>query len=114
MTTTELPLFPFQTPPGLNADPEGLRMLDAAPVGRVRMIEGGHEVWLTLSYQANRMAMSDDRFSRARALAPGSPVSFPSIVGVTDVLSVMDPPKHTRLRKLMAKAFNARTVTKLE
>jgi cytochrome P450 len=112
MTTTELPQFPFQTPPGLNTDPDGLRMLDAAPVGRARM--GGHEVWLALSYQANRMAMSDPRFSREKALAADSPVAFPSMVGVTDVLAVMDPPKHTRLRRLMAKAFTARIVRQLE
>lgn len=114
MTTTELPLFPFRTPPGLETDPEGLRMLDAAPVGRARMVNGGQEVWLMLSYQANRLAMSDSRFSRERALAPGCPVGFPSMAGLTDVLSVMDPPRHTRLRRLLAKSFTARMVERLE
>lgn len=114
MTTTELPLFPFTTPAGLDTDPEGLRMLGEAPVGKARMSTDGQEIWLALSYRANRTAMSDPRFSRERALAPGSPVAIPSMVGITDVLAVMDPPKHTRLRRLMAKAFTARMVERLE
>jgi cytochrome P450 len=114
MTTSELPLFPFTTPACLDTDPEGLRMLGEAPVGRARMSTDSQEVWLALSYRANRLAMSDTRFSREQALAPGSPVAIPAMAGITDVLAVMDPPRHTRLRRLMAKAFTARMVERLE
>lgn len=114
MTTTELPLFPFTTPPGMSTDPEGLRMLDAGPVGQARMINDGQEIWLALGYQANRVVLSDIRFSRERAMRPGGPVTLPAAVGITDSITAMDPPRHTRVRRLVAKAFTARMIERLE
>ncbi|MBP2329126.1 cytochrome P450 [Kibdelosporangium banguiense] len=117
MTETQavstLPAFPFDTPPGHDTDPEGLRLLAEGSMARARMAEGGKEVWLALGYHANRQVMSDLRFARQPVTSPDAPVTVPALVGVTDVISVMDPPKHTRVRRLLAAAFTPRMVERL-
>lgn len=106
-----LPTFPFDTPPGLDTDPAALRLLATASVARALL--DGQELWLTLGYHATRQSMTDPRLSREPITQPGCPVTLPSVVGQTDVISVMDPPRHTRVRRLLAAAFTARMVTRL-
>lgn len=54
--------------------------------------------------------LTDPRFSRAAASAPGSPTITPGITGDPDNMLNMDAPEHTRLRRLVAGAFTARMV----
>jgi cytochrome P450 len=111
--TATLTAFPFSTPPSLSTDPDGLRLLAEGAMTRARMANDGQEVWLALGYQANRRCLGDPRLLREPATRPGSPVTIPSVIGVTDVLAVMDPPRHTRLRRLQATAFTPRMVERL-
>ncbi len=108
-----LPTFPFGTPPSLSTDPEGLRLLDGSSVVRARMAEDGKEILLTLGYHATRQSMTDPRLLREPVTRPDAPVTLPALVGVTDVISVMDAPRHTRVRRLLAAAFTPRMVDRL-
>lgn len=102
--------YPFDTPAGSDVDPEGVRLLASGPVAAARM--GGHEVWLALGYQAARQVLSDPRFSREAATRPGGPVTNQAAAN-PELLVGMDPPRHTRIRALMARAFSPRTVEQL-
>jgi cytochrome P450 len=66
-----------------------------------------------LGYQEVRQVLSDSRFSREAAVRPGSPVTNPAGSN-PELLVGMDPPRHTRVRALVAKAFSPRTVERLE
>jgi cytochrome P450 len=104
--------YPIENDPGLDHIPEGERLLAQGSVVQARM-EDGRLVWLALGYRAVRQVLTDQRFSREAASRPGGPVTTPS--AATDaVLSSMDPPRHTRVRRLMANAFSPRTVEALE
>ena len=103
--------YPFDTPAGADVDPEGLRLLEKGPLARARM-NGEHEVWLVLGYQAVRQVLSDPGFSREAATRPGGPVTNPAGSN-PELLVSMDPPRHTRIRSLVAKAFSPRMVERL-
>ena len=104
-------VYPFDTPAGSDVEPEGLRLLAEAAMARAVM--AGQPVWLALGYQAVRQVLSDPRFSREAASRPGSPVTNQAGAN-RELLVSMDPPRHTRIRGLVAKAFSARTVERLE
>jgi cytochrome P450 len=103
--------YPFDTPAGSDVEPEGLRLLAEGPMARALVY--GHEVWLALGYHVVRKVLTDPRFSREAATRPGGPVVTPAGLD-PDHLTSMDPPRHTKVRQLMAKAFSVRTVEGLE
>src|SRR5438552_14597958 len=107
-----LPTYPFDTPPGLDHDPIGLRLLARAPVVRAQMVDGP-QTWLALGYDEVRQVLSDPRFSRELAGAPGTPV-INQAASDPRLLIGMDPPRHTRIRRLMAAAFSPRMVERLQ
>ncbi|MEV4332031.1 cytochrome P450 [Streptomyces sp. NPDC049597] len=83
---------------------------ERGPVHRVRLPEG-HEAWLVVGYEAGRAVLADDALSKEwRNAAPDLGASQLS-AGIT-MLSA-DPPRHTRLRKLVAREFTMRRVEQL-
>ncbi|MEW1891237.1 cytochrome P450 [Streptomyces sp. IBSBF 3010] len=92
----------------LELDPAYARLRSEEPVTRVTMPHGG-DAWLVTRYADVRAALSDPRLSRAAAVGKDVPRSSPLIQQADSLLS-MDPPEHTRLRRLAAKAFTARQV----
>jgi cytochrome P450 len=104
----DLPLFPFEAPRSLGPAPQAVEMQAVDPVPHVRLASG-HDVRLATRYDDVRRVLTDSAFGRegcAPTIIPGSMSP--------DALTNMDPPRHTRLRRLVAKAFTARTIERLQ
>ncbi|WFE28454.1 cytochrome P450 [Solwaraspora sp. WMMD791] len=71
----------------------------------------GEPAWLATRYADVRFVLGDHRFSRAASVSRDEPRITPRRIE-GGVLS-MDPPEHTRLRRLVAKACTARRVEQL-
>jgi cytochrome P450 len=104
-----LPTFPFDTASPLQDEPEAARLRAEGPLARVQLRDGT-PVWVAVRHEAVRTVLSDPRFSRAAGSVAGAPTITPGFADQPDLLINMDPPAHTRLRRLMAGAFTARTV----
>ncbi|QHC32928.1 MULTISPECIES: cytochrome P450 [unclassified Streptomyces] len=112
MTATDhAPLaYPFNSGQDLDLSEAYERARDTPGLLRVRM-QYGEPAWLATRYADARLVLGDQRFSRALSLEHDEPRASE---GRRDsgILS-MDPPDHTRLRSLVAKAFTVRQVEKL-
>ncbi|HJZ60127.1 MAG TPA: cytochrome P450, partial [Gemmataceae bacterium] len=99
----------FQDPLGYFA-----RMREQAPVTPVTMPEGGR-AWLVTRYAEVRAALADPRLHKewATKLQPSDSSADPVFGYLSVHLLNRDPPGHTRLRKLVTKAFTARRVAAL-
>jgi cytochrome P450 RapN len=103
--------YPFSPAERLDLDPAYERLrAEQAPI-RVRMPYGG-EAWLAIRHEDVRTVLADPRFSRAATVGQDVPRTQPLIQHDSSILG-MDPPEHSRLRKLVAKAFTARHVEAL-
>jgi len=95
------------------ATPMGAIYAEYPPMSRV-VFPSGCEGWLVTRYEDVRLIFSDTRFSR-NLLAPGAPCLIEPgdfSTGEHSILN-MDPPDHTRLRKLTAQAFSVRRIAGL-
>ncbi|MGH8918095.1 MAG: cytochrome P450 [Actinomycetes bacterium] len=72
----------------------------------------GHEVWLVTRYAEVRTVLSDPRFSRAAAVRVGGPHAA-AVAPRPGTLTALDPPAHTRMRRLVAGAFAPRRIEQL-
>ncbi|GGU70318.1 cytochrome P450 [Lentzea flava] len=95
---------------GLEIDPMYGRLRDTEPLARVKLPHG-EEGWLLTRYDDVRLALSDPRFSLAQAAVRDTPRMGPQRMGA--ILTDLDPPEHTRLRRLLAHAFTVRRVEQL-
>lgn len=111
MSEPELPVFPFDTPAELDAEPEYRRLRRDDPVSKVRLRPGG-EAYLASRYEDVRRILSDPVFSRAATSDPGSAVLRPARRDPHLMVS-LDAPEHTRVRRLVARAFTTRSVEQL-
>lgn len=93
------------------AVPEIDKISNGRPVFRAELPDG-RIVWLVSGYENVRQVLTDPRFSRALAVAPGRATQgFETFAA--ESINGMDPPAHTRLRRLVASAFTARRVEAL-
>ncbi|WP_055552156.1 cytochrome P450 [Streptomyces sp. NBRC 110028] len=96
---------------------EGLELSEAYEEARERpgliqvRLPFGEPAWLVTRYADARLVLGDRRFSRAEALNRDVPRQGEGRMD-GGILS-MDPPDHTRLRTLVAKAFTVHQVEKL-
>ncbi|MFI6767428.1 cytochrome P450 [Streptomyces sp. NPDC050355] len=112
MTTADTaPLsYPFNIAESLELSDEYERARHRPGLLKVRM-PYGEPAWLVTRYAEARFVLGDQRFSRAEGARHDEPRQSEGrrdsgILG-------MDPPDHTRLRALVAKAFTVRQVEKL-
>ncbi|MEW9552883.1 cytochrome P450 [Nonomuraea sp. NPDC050783] len=104
--------FPFGPAVALELDPKYRKLQESERVARVRMPFGG-DAWLVTGYEDTRFVLSDPRFSRAVTLEMDLPRLQPRIVQNPEMIMSMDPPDHTRVRQVAARAFTPRRVERL-
>ncbi|SDD90336.1 cytochrome P450 [Actinokineospora iranica] len=100
--------YPFREPHRLTLEPEYARLREEEPVSRISLPYGG-EAWLATRHEDVKTVLGDSRFSRAALLGRDVPRTSPRLLRDA-TLHTMDPPEHSRLRKLVSKAFTPRRV----
>ncbi|HXW44048.1 MAG TPA: hypothetical protein VEL03_04625, partial [Streptosporangiaceae bacterium] len=105
--------------PAIRDDPFAhfARVRSQCPVQRVRLADG-HLAWVVLGYDAARQALNDPRISKdmLAALQDNGDVVAEGLPGPEfsrHMLNV-DPPDHTRLRRLVSRAFTPPRIAALE
>ena len=108
------PLFMPLTRTGLDPVPELGRRREEEPVSRLDLF--GNTVWLVTRHADVRAVLSDtDSFSNDFANLLGDDEdATASDLADPGGLGFRDPPEHTRLRRVLAPAFNARRLRELE
>jgi cytochrome P450 len=124
---TESPQVIGRVPADIMQDPYGIleKLREEEPVREIVWAHGA-KVWLITRYEEIRALVNDPRISKDGrrlnelfALHSGLPMpeDEPPGVGFDDELSThvlnSDPPRHTRLRSLVSKAFTVRQVERL-
>jgi nocardicin N-oxygenase len=104
--------YPFGEPHALDLEPIYARLRAEEPLSRVVLPHGG-EAWLATRFADARTVLADPRFSRAATVGADVPRVRPEIDHNPASILNMDPPDHTRLRRLVATAFTARRVEQL-
>lgn len=102
--------YPFAPGAGLVPSPAYARLREQ-PLARVRL-PYGDEAWLATRYADVRAVLSDARFSLAAAVGKDQPRTEAKAWDQVGLMS-LDPPGHTRLRRLMSQAFGARRIGRL-
>ncbi|MFF3458994.1 cytochrome P450 [Streptomyces sp. NPDC002730] len=92
-----------------NPYPYYARLRESGPVHEVRL-PNGEEMWLIVGHDEARAALADPRLSKSPATI-GATMLDEQVIG--PYLLVLDPPDHTRLRKLVVREFTARRVESL-
>lgn len=111
-------LLPYADP-AFVADPFPLyqQLREDGPVRRA-VIAGGLEAWLVTRYEDGIVALSDPRLSSdvRDASDPQLMQRLPATEPESMLRNMLrsDPPDHTRLRRLVSKAFTARRVAELQ
>ncbi len=98
----------------LRRDPHPVyaRLRELGPVHRVRLpaADGHYDTWLVVGYQEVRAALTDPRLANDGSRSGARPLDE-ELIG--KYLLLADPPQHTRLRGLVARAFTMRRVEEL-
>lgn len=98
--------FPFPTDSLYGPAPQWAQLRDQRPVAQVDM--GGATAWVVVGHENVRQVMIDPRFSRAAAAEAEAQQGGIAQAAGRDSILGMDPPEHTRLRRLVAGAFTVR------
>ncbi|WP_037855063.1 cytochrome P450 [Streptomyces sp. NRRL S-340] len=111
MTISDPQAFPFHETDELLIEPEFEELRANQPMCPVRLAHG-EPAWLVTRYEDVKTVLGDSRFSRAEAAARDEPRTRYHR-GLSGNILAFDPPEHTRLRRVVAKAFTARRVEQL-
>ena len=111
-TASSCPMhFPFHRTSVTDIPLDYIELRANNPVAKV-ILPTGDTGYVVSRYEDVRMVLSDPRFSRAETILPNVPklsaVDFPA-----GSLFTLDPPHHTRLRKLVSDEFTPRRIQNL-
>ncbi|MEU1803553.1 cytochrome P450 [Streptomyces sp. NPDC019937] len=95
----------------LNLAPLYERLRREEPLARVQL-PYGEPAWLATRYEDARLVLGDPRFSRAAAVGRDAPRVRPYAPG-PGTISTFDPPEHSRLCRLVTKAFTVRQIDRM-
>ena len=110
MTTAQPRAYPFESTK-LDVAPAYALLRREEPLSRVQL-PYGEPTWLATGYEDVKVVLGDPRFSLAAAVGRDLPRSRP-YASIDGTLKSLDPPEHTRLRRLVMKAFTVRRVEAL-
>ena len=108
---TEPVTYPFSEPERLEVDPNYGVTQNGEGLTRVQL-PYGTPAYIATRYEDVKSVLSDPRFSRELAVGEDEPRVMP-YVHRPDALTTMDPPRHSRLRRVVSKAFSARRIEAL-
>jgi cytochrome P450 len=112
-SVADLPTFPVPRRDPFDLPAEYARLREESPISRVRLWDGS-ECWLVTGHELAREVLGSRRFS-SDAMRPGFPQPSPrrrsDVLGRT--LVRMDPPEHTRYRRLLNPDFVIRRVEEM-
>jgi cytochrome P450 len=111
VTTAEPKIYPDGLPDRLEPDPLFAKLREQEPMIRVQL-PYGEPGWLATRYEDVKTVLGDPRFSRAAATGRDEPRMRPHLSPPGTILN-LDPPEHSRLRKLVMKAFTVRRIEQL-
>nr|WP_083886717.1 cytochrome P450 [Actinoalloteichus spitiensis] len=100
------PVFTLNEVPALESDPLFALFRRDRPLSRIRLPHGG-EGWLVTRYQDVRTVMTHPAFSAAAAASDRVPRMTVVAGRPAETIAGLDPPEHTRLRRLAAPTFRA-------
>ena len=90
---------------------------EKGPVHAITLADG-HAAWLVVGYEEAKLMLNDTRLSKdmQAAFASGGEVLAEGLPGKAFArhMLAVDPPDHTRLRRLVASAFSLRRIESLE
>ncbi|MEU2061398.1 cytochrome P450 [Streptomyces sp. NPDC013455] len=100
--------------PALDPDPLLDELLRSEPVSRIRLPYGTGHAWLVTRYEDVRFVTSDPRFSREEVVGRDVTTMRPvPVASQTAGVQYVDPPRHTVLRRVVARAFTGRSMQRL-
>ncbi|MEU3859819.1 cytochrome P450 [Streptomyces sp. NPDC028722] len=106
--------WPVDDLPALDPDPFLDEVLRDEPVTRIRLPHGEGHAWLITRYEDVRFVTSDPRFSREQVVGRDVTSMRPApVASQTAGLQYIDPPRHNRLRRVVARAFTGRSMQRL-
>jgi cytochrome P450 len=111
MTAAEPRTYPAGEPEKLEPDPLFAELRENEPMTRVQL-PYGEPGWLATRYEDIKVVLGDSRFSRAAAVGRDEPRVRPHVSPPGTILN-LDPPEHSRLRRLVMKAFTVRRIEEL-
>ena len=112
-TTGEILEYPMVTDTALEVAPIFAELQQRGPI-KVQL-PYGEPCWLATRYEDVRAVYGDRRFSRAAGIPHDAPGIWDASKAKDPTLLVnMDPPEHTRVRRLAAAAFSPRRVRLME
>jgi cytochrome P450 len=111
MTSTEPRAYPFSRQQRLDPEPLFATLRAEQPLIRVRL-PYGEPGWLATRYEDVKTVLADPRFSRAASVGRDEPRMRLHSGQPGSILS-LDPPDHSRLRRLVTKAFTVRRIEEL-
>jgi cytochrome P450 len=103
LETEQVIQYPFTKEHALDVEPVYLELHERGPV-QVQL-PFGEQCWLATSYEDVRTVHADRRFGKEIGVGRAQPGLHPRPPIDPSMLAMMDPPRHTRIRKLTTAAF---------